>query len=79
MQIRWFAGAADAVGCEEETVDAASLAPGSVQDALVALHPQAADVIARCTFLADGRGVRRDDDFREGWETLDVLPPFAGG
>lgn len=79
MRIRWFAGAAEAVGCEEESIDPAALGDGSVVDALCVLHPEASPVILRCTFLADGRAVAREADFLTSWSTIDVLPPFAGG
>jgi molybdopterin converting factor small subunit len=38
-----------------------------------------AKVLSRCSFLRDGVAVRDLDTALGTAETLDVLPPFAGG
>lgn len=77
MQIRWFAGAAQAAGVESE--EAPQGPTGSVREVLAALHPEAADVLARCSFLVDGKTLRGDDEWPSGAQLVDVLPPFSGG
>lgn len=77
MQVRWFAGAADAAGVEQEDVQLD--ATGSIREVLAAHRPQAHEVLERCSFLADGRSLRGDDAWPGDATTLDVLPPFVGG
>lgn len=77
MQIRWFAGAAQAAGVTEEMVDTSQ--EGSVRAVLEGLHPQAAAVLGRCSFLADGRSIPADDPWPQTATVIDVLPPFTGG
>lgn len=80
MKIRYFAGAADAAGCEESTL-AGPLGVTSLRSALVEEHgPEFARVLGLCSLLADG--VRLDADSSTevpDSATVDVLPPFAGG
>lgn len=77
VRIRYFAAAKAAAGVAEEVRE---LAGGSTIDALFAAnglggHP----VIGRSSFLVNGVTVYgRDRVLAEG-DTLDVLPPFAGG
>ncbi len=75
--VRYFAGARDAAGTETETVEA--LTVGELHAALVARHAALADVLPRCSLLVGG--VRAADDRTPvgATETVDVLPPFAGG
>lgn len=79
-QVRWFAGAAHAAGVAEETL-ADDLAPADATVAafLAAHRPGAAQVLARCSFLADGRGIDADAAWPRGAAVVDVLPPFTGG
>ncbi|PWD51392.1 molybdopterin synthase sulfur carrier subunit [Serinibacter arcticus] len=78
VTVRLFAGAAEAYGAEEATIEAATLA-----DVVATLArdggPGTADVLTRCSFLV--AGVRTDDPATPvpAGSTLDVLPPFAGG
>lgn len=76
-QVRWFAGAAAAAGTDRSEVDHAP--EGSVAAALATLCPGAAEVLPRCTFLADGARIDGDEPWPTSAGTLDVLPPFAGG
>ncbi|WP_432491164.1 MoaD/ThiS family protein [Kineococcus gypseus] len=80
MGVRYFAGAAEAAGVEEERV---ALPTGAtLADLLAALGaargPALARVLAACTFLLDGVGAERGDPLPAG-AVVDVLPPFAGG
>lgn len=81
--IRLFAAARHAVGRSEFTLEGLGLgAPttvGTVVQALSAVSPAARPVLEGCSVLVDGerRGPqgRVDGDA----ETVDILPPFAGG
>ena len=81
VEVRYFAAAAEAAGCDAEHV---RLAPGTtvgaLLDALGARHGAGlADVAARCALLVDGV-LHRDRTAPLGTpERVDVLPPFAGG
>ena len=46
---------------------------------LAARGPELAKVLARCSYLVDGVAVRDKNVPLSTSETLDVLPPFAGG
>jgi molybdopterin synthase sulfur carrier subunit len=78
--IRYFAAARAAAGTEEEIL---GIAPGSTVADLVAQlgarGPELAAVLERCSFLCDGVAVRNRADALRTNQTLDVLPPFAGG
>ena len=93
MLIRYFGAAKAASGVEEETLPVGG--PGgvpsgaSLNDLLELLgsrHPQApADtpplksVISRSTFLVNGYAARDRSMILESGDTVDILPPFAGG
>lgn len=74
--VRYFAAAEDAAGRANEPTEAATL--GALRAELVDAHPALGAILDRCALLVDG--VRVDDDFAlVGAQTVDVLPPFAGG
>ncbi len=74
--VRYFAAAEEATGCGEETRSETSL--DALRSALVTDHPGLRGILPRCAVLVDG--TRHDDDVAlTGSETIDVLPPFAGG
>lgn len=75
--VRYFAGARDAAGTESETVDATTV--GELHAAVVARHAALADVLPRCSLLVGGVRATDDDTRIAEDETVDVLPPFAGG
>jgi molybdopterin synthase sulfur carrier subunit len=75
--VRYFASAAEAAGCEEETLPAASTV-GDLRALLIGKYgPGMARVLASGSFLVDG--VVSRDDARKLGARVDVLPPFAGG
>lgn len=78
VEVRYFAGAAEAAGTSAERL-AASTA-GELRAAMVAAHGAELErVLERCTLLADGvRLVDPATPLTPGG-TVDVLPPFAGG
>lgn len=77
MQIRFFAGAAEAAGHDTLTVDADALSLEQLRAHLSADNPHLARVLEVCSWLADGR--RIEGGSLAGVAQLDVLPPFAGG
>ena len=83
ITVRYFAAARAAAGAESETV---AVRPGAtiaeLVDGLAGRNTRLATVLGRCSYLCDGIAVRDDTAtsrrLRAG-ETIDVLPPFAGG
>ncbi len=81
VEVRYFAAAAEASGCDVERVPlAAGTTVGELLDALGERHgPALRDVAALCALLVDGV-LHRDRTERLGTpDRVDVLPPFAGG
>ncbi|ADT97774.1 MULTISPECIES: MoaD/ThiS family protein [Mycolicibacterium] len=80
VTVRYFAAARAAAGAESETIDVPS---GTTVDALVATlrsrDDGLASVLARCSYLRDGVAVRDMGVVLDDAQTIDVLPPFAGG
>jgi len=80
VTVRYFAAARAAAGVETETV---GVAPGSTVDDLVeqlsTRSSKLAAVLDRCSFLCDGIAVRDRAKPLATNQTVDVLPPFAGG
>lgn len=78
VQVRYYGGAAAATGTAVESVDAADLA--TLLETIAKLHHGALDrVLAVASVLIDG-AVERDrrQPLHDG-QTVDILPPFAGG
>ena len=76
--VRYFAAAAEAAGTDEEVVDATSV--GALLDAVTSAHGAALErVIARCSLVLRGQRVDDVTTPLTDADTLDVLPPFAGG
>ncbi len=78
MDVRFYAGAADAAGRHLEEI------PGSlsVEELLARLggdRPALAKVLTRCSILVDGRQVADSSLPLPATARVDVLPPFAGG
>ncbi|MCB1290689.1 MoaD/ThiS family protein [Mycolicibacterium sp.] len=80
VTVRFFAAARDAAGTETATL---ALQQGStLSDAIRELSGQSdrmALVLRKCSFLSDGVAVRDRATVLLAHQTLDVLPPFAGG
>jgi molybdopterin converting factor small subunit len=80
VTVRFFAAARAAAGVESETID---LPTGATMDDLVrtlnARGEALASVLARCSYLRDGVAVRDLAVELGDAQTVDVLPPFAGG
>lgn len=80
VTVRYFAAASAVTGIETETLQ---ITDGTtVRDLVNSIGTRGAHVakvLARCSFLRDGVAVRDPDDALRTNETVDVLPPFAGG
>jgi molybdopterin converting factor small subunit len=80
VTIRYFAAARAAAGFDEEIV---GVAPGTTVAALLhslgERNPELAKVLSRSSYLCDGIAVRDLGMTVGDAQTVDVLPPFAGG
>jgi molybdopterin converting factor small subunit len=80
VTVRYFAAARAAAGAESETV---VLRPGTTVAELVQKlavpGTRLATVLSRCSYLCDGFAVRDETRPLRWGNTIDVLPPFAGG
>lgn len=78
--VRYFAAARAAAGVDEETL---TVPDGTTVADLVAVlrrrGPQLDKVLQRCSYLCDSIAIRDARTVIEPGQTLDVLPPFAGG
>jgi len=80
VTVRYFAAARAAAGVETETVSLASGA--TVADLVATLRTRSGTlsaVLDRCSFLCDEIAVRDVEKTLRTNQTVDVLPPFAGG
>ena len=80
MRIRYFAGAAEAAGLPEETIDAEfEVTVAELVEQLGADRERLAKVLAISTVLVDGRPAHARTEYVSPQSQVDVLPPFAGG
>jgi sulfur-carrier protein len=71
LTVRFFAAAREAVGASTVSVESGTL--GSMLDAFD--RP----VLARCSYLVNGISEENRSRLLVDGDTVDVLPPFAGG
>lgn len=80
VSVRFFAAAREAAGTD---VDSVTLLPGTTVAGLISELCDQSDVLAlvlqKCSYLCDGVAVRDRDVALRSDQTIDVLPPFAGG
>lgn len=80
MTVRYFAAARAAAGIDDEII---GIAPGTTVASLLLdlgkRNPELAKVLSRCSYLCDGIAVRDLEIKLRDAQTVDVLPPFAGG
>lgn len=80
VTVRYFAAARAAAGVDSEII---ALPPGTtvagLVDGLARRDSRLASVLSRCSYLRDGIAVRNDAAALSAGDTIDVLPPFAGG
>jgi molybdopterin synthase sulfur carrier subunit len=80
VTIRYFAAARAAAGAESETVVlCAGTTVAELVDRLAVRGARLAAVLSRCSYLRDGIAVRDEATALRPGDTVDVLPPFAGG
>ncbi len=80
VTVRFFAAARAAAGNEEETIRIRrGTTISGLVDQLGGRDANLAKVLMRCSFLCDGVAVRDADVALVDAQTIDVLPPFAGG
>ena len=78
--MRYFAAARAAAGSESEQLAVRTGATvGELVDTLGGRSPELARVLSRCSYLCDGMAVRDQAQPLQAGNTIDVLPPFAGG
>lgn len=79
MKLRYFAAAADVVGCAAEDVDVTGpVAVRELRALLAARHPALVPVLARSRLAVNLRFANDDDVVDDGSEVA-VIPPVAGG
>jgi molybdopterin converting factor small subunit len=80
VTVRYFAAARAAAGAASETL---VLRPGTTVGELVerlaVRGSRLATVLSRCSYLCEGIAVRDETTALRSGDTIDVLPPFAGG
>jgi molybdopterin converting factor small subunit len=80
ITVRYFAAARAAAGSESEQLALrAGATVGELVDTLGGRSPELASVLSRCSYLCDGMAVRDQAQPLQAGNTIDVLPPFAGG
>ena len=80
VTVRYFAAARAAAGADSEQLTVRPDATvGELVDSLGGRSPELARVLLRCSFLCDGIAVRDRAKPLQAGNTIDVLPPFAGG
>lgn len=80
VTVRYFAAARAAAGTESETVRLqAGTTVAELVEMLALRGTPLAMVLSRCSYLLDGIAVRDDASALSAGNTVDVLPPFAGG
>ncbi|MGV0812261.1 MoaD/ThiS family protein [Mycolicibacterium boenickei] len=80
VTIRYFAAAAAAAGVDTETLDIEKDATiATLVEHLSGRDAEFARVLKRCSYLCDGMAVRDMGKPVSTPQTIDVLPPFAGG
>ena len=78
--MRYFAAARAAAGSESEQLAVrAGATVGELVDTLGGRSRELARVLSRCSYLCDGMAVRDQAQPLQAGNTIDVLPPFAGG
>ncbi|MBA4024454.1 MAG: molybdopterin synthase sulfur carrier subunit [Gordonia sp.] len=78
--VRFFAAAQAAAGTDQTVVkltDKATLA--DLENVLGQQNPELANVLNRCSYLHESIAVRDRSRVLSSGDTVDVLPPFAGG
>lgn len=78
ITVRFFAAAREAFGSRETNVDAGTL-DVLLRTLTEAADPQAVTVLSRSSFLVNSVAATDHSVPLSNGDTVDVLPPFAGG
>ena len=76
--MRYFAQAADKVGCREEVVEISGNDQNELRTLLVQMHPALDPVLDYCRFAVNGEYIQQGEWLPEGAEVA-VIPPVSGG
>jgi molybdopterin synthase sulfur carrier subunit len=80
VTVRYFAAARAAAGAESETVTLRlGTTVAELVESLGVRGTRLAAVLSRCSYLCDGIAIRDEATALRSGDTIDVLPPFAGG
>jgi molybdopterin converting factor small subunit len=80
VTVRYFAAAHAAAGAElEKLVVRPGTTVAELVERLAVRGSRLATVLSRCSYLCDGIAVRDETKALRSGDTIDVLPPFAGG
>ncbi|BBZ71869.1 MoaD/ThiS family protein [Mycobacterium paraseoulense] len=80
VTVRYFAAARAAAGAESETVVVRlGTTVAELVERLSVRGSRLATVLGRCSYLCDGVAIRDETAPLRTGNTIDVLPPFAGG
>ena len=80
VTVRFFAAARAAAGTDtDELTLKAGATVADVVSELCCRSDELARVLQRCSYLCDGVAVRNKATSLRSGQTVDVLPPFAGG
>jgi molybdopterin synthase sulfur carrier subunit len=80
VTVRYFAAARAAAGTEQETLTVATGTTVAQLVEILRLRSGELDrVLQRCSYLCDSIAIRDVATVIESGQTVDVLPPFAGG
>jgi len=78
--VRYFAAARAAAGSDSEELTVRDgVTVGDLVDELSSRNRELARVLLRCSYLCDGVAVHDKAQPLRSGNTIDVLPPFAGG
>lgn len=78
--VRYFAAASAAAGSDSEELTVRDgVTVGDLVDELSSRNPELARVLLRCSYLCDGVAVHDKAQPLRSGNTIEVLPPFAGG
>jgi molybdopterin synthase sulfur carrier subunit len=78
--VRYFAAARAAASSDSEELTVRDgVTVGDLVDELSSRNPELARVLLRCSYLCDGVAVHDKAQPLHAGNTIDVLPPFAGG
>ncbi len=80
VTVRYFAAAKAAADTESETLALRSgTTVAELIEELAHRGTRLATILSRCSYLRNGIAVRDEASVLSAGDTVDVLPPFAGG